>query len=75
MKSQFSNIILSNFDWGVAAENEWFKQTVEKEIFTDNIYQKFFKVEEGDIVFDVGASAGPFTYSIKDQKPKKVYCF
>jgi FkbM family methyltransferase len=75
MKSQFSNIILNTFDWGVAAENEWFKQTVEKEIFTDNIYQKFFKVEEGDIVFDVGASAGPFTYSIKDQKPKKVYCF
>jgi len=64
-----------NFDWGIAAENEWFRKTVEKEIFIDNLYQKFFKVEEGDIVFDVGASAGPFTYSIKDQKPEKVYCF
>ena len=64
-----------DFDWGIAAENEWFRKTVEKEIFIDNLYQKFFKVEEGDIVFDVGASAGPFTYSIKDQKPEKVYCF
>jgi FkbM family methyltransferase len=64
-----------DFDWGVAAENDWFRKTVEKEIFIDNLYQKFFKVEEGDIVFDVGASAGPFTYSIKDQKPEKVYCF
>lgn len=64
-----------NFDWGIAAENQWFKSTVEKEIFIDNLYQKFFKVEEGDIVFDVGASAGPFTYFIKEQKPGKVYCF
>ena len=64
-----------DFDWGIAANNEWFRKTVSKEIFIDNLYQKFFKVEEGDIVFDVGASAGPFTYSIKDQKPEKVYCF
>lgn len=64
-----------DFDWGIAAENEWFRSTVEKEIFIDNLYQKFFAVEEGDIVFDVGASAGPFTYSIKEQNPGKVYCF
>lgn len=64
-----------NFDWGIAAENQWFKSTVEKEVFIDNVYQKFFKVEEGDIVFDVGASAGPFTHFIKEQKPAKVYCF
>ena len=64
-----------DFDWGIAAENEWFRKTVEKEVFIDNVYQKFFKVEEGDIVFDVGASAGPFTHFIKDQNPGKVYCF
>ena len=64
-----------DFDWGLAAENEWFRKTVEKEVFIDNVYQKFFKVEEGDIVFDVGASAGPFTHFIKDQNPAKVYCF
>jgi FkbM family methyltransferase len=64
-----------DFDWGIAAENEWFRKTVEKEVFIDNVYQKFFKVEEGDIVFDVGASAGPFTHYIKNQKPGKIYCF
>ena len=28
-----------------------------------------------DIVLDVGASVGPFTYSILHKKPKQVYCF
>ena len=64
-----------SFNWGIAAENDWFKKTVEKEIFIDNLYQKFFQVDEGDIVFDVGASSGPFTYYIKEQNPEKVYCF
>lgn len=63
------------FDWGHAAENKWFKDTVEKEIFVDNVYQKFFEVEHDDVVFDVGASSGPFTFSIKDKSPSKVYCF
>jgi hypothetical protein len=63
------------FDWGHAQENEWFKDTVEKEIFVDNVYQKFFEVENNDVVFDIGASAGPFTYSIKEKNPSKVYCF
>lgn len=63
------------FDWGLCSENNWFQKTVEKEIFIDDIYQKFFKVEEGDIVFDVGASVGPFTYKILSQNPAKVYCF
>ena len=63
------------FNWRHTVDNEWFKKTVEKEIFIDNVYQKFFKVEEGDIVFDIGASSGPFTYLIKEQNPEKVYCF
>lgn len=64
-----------DFNWGLCAENEWFKKTVEKEIFLNDIYQKHFSVEEGDIVFDVGSSVGPFTYSILDKKPSKVFCF
>jgi len=68
-------ILKVGFDWGHAAENRWFKDTVEKEIFVDNVYQKFFEVENDDVVFDVGASSGPFTFSIKDKNPSKVYCF
>ena len=63
------------FDWGKAAENEWFKGIVEKKVFEQKVYEKFFSVEEGDIVFDVGASVGPFTYTLKDKNPQKVYCF
>jgi FkbM family methyltransferase len=66
---------LKDFDWGKAAENEWFKNVVENEIFVQKVYEKFFTVEEGDIVFDVGASVGPFTYTLKDKNPEKVYCF
>lgn len=64
----------NTFDWGIAARNEWFKNTVEKEIFEQNVYEKFKEVKNGDVVLDIGASAGPFTYSIKDKNPSKVIC-
>lgn len=63
------------FDWGLIEKNAWFRKTLEKEIFVDDIYQKFFSVNDGDVVFDVGASIGPFTYSILKKNPSKVYCF
>jgi FkbM family methyltransferase len=50
-----------------------FKETVIKEIFDDRLYETFFLVEEGDVVFDIGASLGPFTYSILPRKPKHVF--
>jgi len=65
----------NQFDWGMLGKNKWFLETVNQEIFKDNIYHKFFEVEENDVVFDVGASVGPFTYSILYKKPKKVICF
>jgi len=52
-----------------------FKPIVEKEIFIDKIYTKLFSVSPGDIVFDIGASIGPFTYSILDKRPKHVFAF
>ena len=76
-KSVMDNIkfLRAGFNWGKAAENQWFKNIVEKEIFEQNVYEKFFTVEEKDIVFDVGASVGPFTYTLKDKNPQKIYCF
>jgi len=64
---------LENFDWGTSSE--WYIQTIKSEIFENRIYDKFFTVEEGDIVLDFGASTGPYTYSILDNKPKHVFCF
>jgi FkbM family methyltransferase len=63
---------LNNFNWG--SSNNWFIETISKEIFEEKIYEKFFEVENGDIVIDVGASIGPFTYSILHKKPKHVIC-
>lgn len=54
---------------------EGFKETIIQEIFQDKIYEKYFEVEEGDVVFDVGASLGPFTFSILDKNPSHVFAF
>ena len=63
---------LNGFNWGTS--NSWFIETISKEIFEEKIYEKFFEVENGDIVIDVGASIGPFTYSILNKNPKHVIC-
>jgi len=59
------------FDWG--KKSEWYVSQTTKEIFEYNIYERLFEVEEGDIVVDLGASLGPFTYSILPKNPKE--CF
>ena len=64
----------SKFIWEPEC-HEGFKEIVEKEIFIDKVYEKYFEVEEGDVVFDVGASLGPFTYSILDKNPSQVFAF
>lgn len=63
-----------SFDWGAAANNAWFKRIVEQEIFEQDVYQKFRKVHPGDVVFDIGASVGPFAYKIRDAKASKIVC-
>ena len=80
---------LTNFNWGWMEEpslvyhimsngehkhmGEHHKDSIIKEIFIDKCYEKFFEVEEGDIVLDIGASVGPFTYSILHKNPKHVF--
>ena len=72
-------INLDNFDWGWmngdSESSKYHKNQIIEEIFNQRAYERFFEVEEGDIVFDFGSSVGPFTYSILDKKPKQVYCF
>jgi len=55
--------------------SHYHRDLIIKEIFEKKLYEKFFKVENGDLVVDVGASLGPFTYSILHKNPKHVYCF
>ena len=82
-------INLDNFNWGwmdnptnktltrgdtTKSFSQWHKDAITKEIFEEKLYEKFFTVDEGDVVLDIGASVGPFTYSILNNKPKHVYC-
>lgn len=64
-------IEIENFIWEPHIY-DGFKETIIKEIFVDNIYERLFEVEEGDIVLDIGASLGPFTYSILHKNPSHV---
>lgn len=64
---------MENFNWG-DLNNIWI-EIIKKEIFIDRIYEKYFEVNKGDCVMDIGASVGPFTYSILDKEPKHVFCF
>lgn len=68
---------LENFDWGwmeTSEEGLIHKQHIMFETFEHKMYEKIFEVEPNDIVLDIGASVGSFTYSILDKKPKHVYC-
>ena len=65
---------LENFVWEPKCY-DGFRETVEKEIFVDKIYERHVQVEEGDVVFDIGASLGPFTFSILDKNPSQVFVF
>ena len=50
-----------------------FRDSLIKEIIEDKMYEKYVQVEEGDIVFDIGASMGIFTHSILPYKPAHVF--
>lgn len=81
---------LEEFDWGWMEEDsqinqimpdgshkpigKYHKDNAIQEIFINNVYEKFFEVNPGDTVLDIGASIGIFTYSILHKNPKHVYC-
>lgn len=64
---------ISNFDWG------WMSGTSHQDSIiselSQNIYQKVFKVEPGDIVLDLGASVGIFPFSVKNSGFRHMFCF
>ena len=65
------------FDWGwmdKSLKGKGHLNQITQETFIDNLYEKMFEIENGDIVLDVGASVGPFTYSILKKNPTHVYC-
>ena len=67
-----TEIFDETFDWGDFSLN--LQESLKKEIGQDKLYEKFFRVQPFDVVVDVGASVGPFVYSIINKKPKEIYC-
>jgi autotransporter strand-loop-strand O-heptosyltransferase len=53
-------------------EEEYIAHT-KMEFDRDDMYDRIFTVDEGDVVVDLGASIGPFTYSILPRNPKHCY--
>lgn len=62
------------FDWGRIRDNVWFYNQVNNEVFVNDDYQRYFRVEPNDVVVDIGASVGPFPWSIDNQQAKKIIC-
>jgi FkbM family methyltransferase len=66
--------LLISFDWGDILLHEKLMMSLMYEIFVLHVYNRYFNVDKNDIVVDVGASIGPFSYSILDKNPKHIYC-
>lgn len=66
--------LFDNLNWGIF--NQWpiERDYIESEI-RYGVYTKFFDVEPGDVVFDIGSSVGPFAASILHKQPKEIHCF
>jgi FkbM family methyltransferase len=63
---------IDKIDWGNFKEHGSSVDFITNEVFTQDIYQRFFRVQEGDVVLDVGASVGPFIFHIRDQKASRI---
>ena len=63
-------MIKNKFEWGDSSPN--FKKVITQEIFEDNCYEEIYPVKSGDVVLDLGASIGPFTWSIMDKASKVI---
>jgi FkbM family methyltransferase len=62
--------------WPWDVDAFWLREMV-KEIYEDRVYERSFRVEEGDVVVDVGANVGVFTLKAwKQTGPRgKVFAF
>jgi len=60
-------------DWFEFRPNdEYSTREISEEIFKNHIYEKHYAVKEGDVVLDIGANVGAFTYSILHKNPSRV---
>ena len=65
---------LNTIEWGIYNNNPKLKEFTYLEL-THGIYNKFFDVEAGDVVFDIGACVGLYPLTILKNNPKEIHCF
>lgn len=63
---------IDKIDWGRFSVNPPAIGFLKQEVFDWHIYERKYAVREGDVVLDVGASVGPFIWSIKDRKAGRI---
>jgi FkbM family methyltransferase len=66
------NDYLNKFNWGESKQNDI--DTIVREVLHEGVYKQFRDVKPGDVVVDIGANTGLFTYCALLNNPKKVYC-
>lgn len=65
--------IPDNFIW-TGSYDENCSEYVKREVFDERIYDFYRMVKENDVVVDIGANVGAFTYTALLRKPKIIYC-
>lgn len=63
---------LKIFDWGNLAPE--YQKLYWNENCVLKTYLKHYDIKRGDIVVDLGANVGTFSYSILEQQPLHIYC-
>jgi FkbM family methyltransferase len=56
--------------WPWDVDAFWLREMI-KEIYEDRVYERSFRVEEGDVVVDVGANVGVFTLKARKQTGRR----
>lgn len=67
-----TELFTNSFDWGNFPRQ--IVQSLKREIDKEKLYEQYYRIKENDVVVDVGASVGPFVYSILNRNPSKVFC-
>ena len=63
---------LDKFNWGQLDNDPGTKACIEDEVLVRRVYEKRYTVKANDVVLDIGASVGPFIWSIQDKSARRI---
>ena len=71
-EKMIAKVLGIEIDWGLFNTSVPTIDHIRNEIFEKKVYERCFSVQAEDTVVDVGASIGPFIWSIRDRKARKI---